>query len=190
MRVAPCVRQRLLDDAVGGEIDARRQRHNLALQDEPDVRTCVARSVDELGKLFETRLGRTVGLASYVLAQNSQQTAGLGERIARGRRDRLESSTSVGRQLRRGQASGLALDGDHREVMRNDVVQLARNPRPLLHRGLLAHAFRHRLLRCVERGDYLRALASGLGEEYRGDHEQERPNARRTRLAAPAGSTA
>ena len=71
-RVPPCVRQRLLDDAVGGEIDACRQRDDLALQDEPDVPAGVARRVDQLGEPVETRLRRAVGLAADVLAQDSR----------------------------------------------------------------------------------------------------------------------
>ena len=62
-RVPPRVRQRLLDDAVGGEVDSCRQRDDLALQDQPDVRAGVARSVDQLGELVETGLRRPVGLA-------------------------------------------------------------------------------------------------------------------------------
>ena len=183
-RVAPRVRQRLLDDPIRGEVDPRGQRHDLALQDEADVRAGVARRVDELGELVETRLRRTLGVAVDVLAQNAEQPARLGERVARGRGDRLEATASVGRQLRRREPCRLALDGDHRQVMRDDVVQLARDRGSFLHRRLLADALLHRRLRLVERGHRLRPLAIRLAGEHGGDDEQERPDARQVHSAA------
>ena len=129
----------------------------------------------------EPRLRRAVGLAADVLAQHAEQPARLGQRVARRRRDRLEAAASVGGELGRRQPRRLALDRDHREMVRDDVVQLARDAGALLHRGLLAHALGHRLLRRVERGDRLRALARRLADEHRRGDEQERPDAREAR---------
>ena len=114
--------------------------HDLALQDEADVRAGVARRVDQLRELVEARLRRALGVAVDVLAQDAEQPACLGERVARGRGDRLEAAARVGRELRRREPCRLALDGDHRQVVRDDVVQLARDRGPLLHRRLLADA--------------------------------------------------
>ena len=98
--------------------------------------------------------------------------------------DRLEAAARVGGELRRREPRGLALDGDHRQVVRHDVVQLARDPRSLLHRGLLAHALCHRLLRRVELGDHLRALARRLCQEHCSCNEEKWRHACRVSVTA------
>jgi hypothetical protein len=177
-RVPTSICQRLLDDAIRGEIDARRQGNDLSLQDQPDVGTGVARRVDQVVQPVEARLRRALGLARDVLAQHSEQAPGLGQRLAGRHRDRLEAAARVGGQLGRGEPCGLALDGDHRQVVGHDVVQLARDAGPLFHRRLLAHALGHRELRRVELRDDLGALARRLADEHRGCHEQKRAAAR------------
>ena len=62
-------------------------------------------------------------------------------------------AAGVVRELGRREPRRLALHRDHREMVRDDVVQLAGDAGALLHRGLLADALGHRLLRRVERGD-------------------------------------
>ena len=69
---------------------------DLALEDEPDARAGVARSVHELRELVETWLRRTFGVAVDVLSQNPEQPACLGESVARGRSDRLEAPAGIG----------------------------------------------------------------------------------------------
>ena len=56
-RVAAGVGQRLLDDPVRGEVDARGQQDRLPLHDQADPRAGVARGVHELRQLVEPRLG-------------------------------------------------------------------------------------------------------------------------------------
>ena len=93
-----------------------------------DVRAGISRRVDDLRAARDPAAG-ALGVALDVLAQNSEQPARLGERVARGRSDRLEAAASVGGQLRRREPGRLALHGDHRQVMRDDVVELARDRR-------------------------------------------------------------
>ena len=64
------------------------------------------------------------------------------------------------------QAGRLGLDGDHRHVVRDDVVQLAGDARPLLHQRLVA-------LRLVALGDRLAALPARVPDRERGDDHHE-----------------
>ena len=96
--VASCVRQRLLDDAVGGQIDTQGQAGDLALPDQADVRSGRLRLVDQVVELAESGLRCSVGLASGVLAKDSEQPAGLGECLPRRGGDRLEAVAGVRRR--------------------------------------------------------------------------------------------
>jgi hypothetical protein len=182
--VPPGVRQRLLDDAVRRQVDPGRQRNHLPLQDQPNVRTRVAGGVDELVQTVESRLRHALGFTVDVLAQHAEQAARLGQRLAGGLSDRLEAAARVGRELRGGEPRGLGLNRDYRQVVGDDVVQLTRDPRTLLHRRLTPDALCHRLLCGVELGHDLGALARRLADEHRGDDQHQRGAARQADAAA------
>ena len=125
------------------------------------------RPVDQVVELVEPGLRCSVGLAAVVVAQDSQQPARLGERLPRGGGNRLEAAAGVRGKLRRGQPCSLALDRDHRQMMRDDVMQLAGDAGALLHHRPCANALRHRLLGRVEGCDRLAALAHRLADDER-----------------------
>ena len=156
----------------------------LPLHDQADPRAGVAGGVDELRQLVEPRLRRAVGLAGDVLAQHAEQSPRLRERVAGRHGDRLEPAAGVRREPWRRQSRGLALHRDHGEVVGDDVVQLAGDPGALLHRGLLALAHRHPLLRRGERVDDLRPPPRRLADDHRSDDEEEGHHAREPRGSA------
>ena len=75
------------------------------------------------------RLGCRVLLG--VLAEHAEQAAHLGQPRPGGVADRGEPLCARGGQPRRGQPAGLRLHRDHRDVVRDHVVQLAGDPGPL-----------------------------------------------------------
>ncbi len=76
-----------------------------------------------------------------------------------------------------GQPRGLALDRDHGQVVRHDVVQFAGDAGPFLHHRAGGDALRHRFLGRVERGYCDAALANGFADDECGDDEEERNDA-------------
>ena len=97
--VASRVRQRLLDDAVGGQIDAQREAGDRPFAYEADRcsgRLCL---LDQVVELVESGLRCPVGSACGVLAQDSEQPAGLGQRLPCGGCDRLEPAGRVRGEL-------------------------------------------------------------------------------------------
>jgi hypothetical protein len=89
------VRQRLLHDAVGGEVDAGRQRPPLALDGEVDVQAGRADLLDQRIEAREARLRReqVLGLS---LAQDAEQEAQLAERLAARSLDQRERLLGLG----------------------------------------------------------------------------------------------
>src|SRR6202042_1220591 len=81
LRVPARVRQRLLDDAVGGQLDARVKRGHGTGDDEADARPRgVACLLEEVIELPQAGLGLPVGdTAPGVLAQDAEQPPHLGE---------------------------------------------------------------------------------------------------------------
>jgi hypothetical protein len=144
----PRVGQRLLHDAVGGQLDAGVERRGRPGDDQPGPRhRGLPRGVDQLAELGEPRLrlparprppqprlsrhGRGVGDVRRVLAEHAEQPPHLGQPGPRGVADLKESPRPGLRQPRRGQPPGLRLYRDHRDVVRDHVMQLAGDPRPL-----------------------------------------------------------
>ena len=114
------VGQRLLDDAERGELQPGRQRlGGRTVDGELDLQAGGADMVDEVLDLAQARLGRHLGVAR-VLAQDAEQAAHLGQRMAAGPRDVGHRGLGAVRRLadRVGRAVG---KGDHhREVVRDD----------------------------------------------------------------------
>ena len=79
--VLESVRQRLLHDPVGGQLDCRRQRSRRALDLERDLEAGRANLVDEAVELVEAGLGLVFGR----VLEDPEHAAEVGERGARSR---------------------------------------------------------------------------------------------------------
>ena len=115
------VRQRLLHDPVGGQVDARRQLAALALDRQLDRKPRVAHLRDERLELSERRLRRERDVL-VVGAQHAQQPPHLGQRRRAGRLDCVERLVALG--ARRAVTRAARLEHDHADRVRDDVVQL------------------------------------------------------------------
>ena len=126
------------------QVDACRQRRHLR-------RSSVSRTgspggagrLDELVHARETGLRITRDLGVRVLAEDAEQPAHLGQRIPRRLPDGLELRAALLGQALDREARALGLDGDRRDVVRDDVVQVARDAGALLHRGLVLQRADH-----------------------------------------------
>ena len=185
--VAPGIRQRLLDDPVRGQVDAQREPPDIPAPRDADIGSRRPRLVDQIVEVAEPGLGRPVGLAAGVFAKHAEQPAGLGERLARRRGDRFEPAAGVARELGRGQPRSLALDRDHRQVVRDDVVQLPGDARTLFHHRSRANALRHRLLRRIELRNREPPLPDRLADHERREEQQQRDGGREARPAPSNG---
>ena len=76
------VRQRLLHDPVGGQVDALRQRPRLALDGQLDADAGGAGALEQLVELAEPRLRRELGRVVLAAAQQLQRAVHLGHRLA------------------------------------------------------------------------------------------------------------
>ena len=124
------VRQRLLDDPVRRQLDPDRQLAPLALDAELDRKAGLAHLRDERRQVVEPRLRRE--RVGRVAAQHPDQAAHLGQRAAADLLDRLEHLARRPPLAVEHAPLGARLDDHHRDVVRDHVVQLARDPRPLL----------------------------------------------------------
>jgi hypothetical protein len=172
-RVPPCVGQRLLDDAVGGQLDPGVEGGGRAAQDEPGAgRRGVPGHVDELVELSQAGLGLPDGRVRVgVFTQHAEQPPHLGQRGPRGVANGQQPLRPGRGHARGGQPGRLGLHGDHRDVVRDHVVQLASDPGPLAARQVLGQAARDGLAG--------RALLGGLSPGPLGDPGQGRGRAQR-----------
>ena len=132
------VRQRLLDDAIRRQVDAGRQRHRLALRSQLDPKAARAGLLHELAHVAQPRLRRQrcVGVRP---AQDAKRAAHLVERVAPRALDRLQRFARALGVAVEHRPRALRLRHHPADAVRDDVVQLARDPRPLLaDRGALA----------------------------------------------------
>ena len=83
------VRERLLHDAVGGDVDARRQRRSVALDPQLDGQTGLAHMLNQPVEVAQARLRRERELL-VAAAQDAEQPAHLNERLPPRRLDRAE----------------------------------------------------------------------------------------------------
>ena len=128
------VGERLLDDPVGGQLDARIDWWTLALHRQLDREAGGAHLLDQATETLEAghRLARRV-VGGRVLrvawrAQDPEHPAHVGQRLAAGPVDGLERRASAFRSpIERGQ-SRTGLDDDHADVMGHDVMQLPGDP--------------------------------------------------------------
>ena len=139
------VRQRLLDDPVGRELDPDGQSARLAGDVQLDRKPRFAHLRHEGREVVEARLRRerVVG----VRAEHPDQAAHLGEGAAADLLDRLEHLARRAVVLAEDAPFRARLDDHHRHVVRDHVVELAGDPRALLDhrlaRGEVALALGH-----------------------------------------------
>ena len=154
------VGERLLHDPVGGQVDALGERARLALDGELDADARGARALEQLRQLAEPRLRRERGGLLLVAAQQLQRAVHLGHRLA------AEVGDPVGRLahalVARGGPERLRLHDDQRDVVRDHVVELLRDPQPLVGDGALAL------------GDGVGAARPDVEADGAADHAQER----------------
>ena len=128
------VRERFLDDAIGGHLERAGQRPRLPLDRELDRQPALPGLGDELGQLGEIRLRRQlVGLIGA--AEEAEQPVQLEHGLAAGVLDRAEHLLGLGGLLRHDAPRRAGLHAHHADVVGDDVVQLARDPHPLLEHG-------------------------------------------------------
>ena len=132
-RVLERVRERLLDDPVGGDLEARVERALVALDHELHGETGGPELVQQLVEAVEP--GRRV--RGLLLAQDPEHPAHVGQREAPGGRDRLEGRPGLVRALVDDAQRAARLDHDHAHVVRDHVVQLAGDPLALVADGAL-----------------------------------------------------
>ena len=134
------VAQRLLHDAVGGQVYAFRQCQGVPAEGDGDRHATAARRVEQGVQIGQSRLRRGVLAAG---AQHAQHAAQLGQAGQRARPDLTEALHQLRRRIGGLVGRRLGLDRDHRHVVGDHVVQLAGDPGPLFNDGLsrVAHEF-------------------------------------------------
>src|SRR5262249_34552805 len=131
--VSDRVRQRLLDDAICRHVGAGPEWTWSPFDDELHVQSGRADVVEQLLEACETRLWHERVRVS-VGAEHPEETPHLLERCSPGALDRRERRVRR-RVLREVETFGAGLDDDDAERVRDDVVELAGDPRPLLGDG-------------------------------------------------------
>ena len=135
VRVLERVRQRLLHDPVGGEIDRRRQRPRRSLDSSATVEAGRAHLLDERVEPRRARAAARTRASSCRIPSTRRRSASAERaassiaRIGSRARARLHLEDVVG---------GGRLHDDHAQRVRDDVVQLARDARLLLGGGAAA----------------------------------------------------
>src|SRR5436190_19995338 len=124
--VLPRVRQRLLHDAIGREVDPGRETHRLALDVQVDRKTRLRYLSYEGLELAEPRL-RSEDRLVIVDAQHSHEPAHLGQGLAAGSLDGVEGLTGVAGLAALGASPGSSLNDDQADRVGDDLVQVARD---------------------------------------------------------------
>lgn len=155
------VREGLLDRPVGDHVAGGRQPRDPALVANGDDEARAGEVVDQVGQLLEPGLRDQRCLV--VGAQDGQQVAYVPEDPARGALDREECRAGgVALGVQTGQGNG-GVQADQRDLVRDDVVQVAGDAEPLL-----AHAPRRlRLsgrLRVIGPGHDLRDVGAPVAD--------------------------
>ena len=123
------VRERLLHDAVPRELQPRRHVDRLALDGQRRVEPGLAGAAHEIADAAKRR--RAVERVGVVAVHGPGQVAELGERLAAGVRDEARRLAGGVRVALEDAPGGARLHDDRGEVVRQHVVQLACDARPL-----------------------------------------------------------
>lgn len=129
--VAQDVREALLEDTVGGQVEAGRQCPALPGYVELDGQAGVAHVLDQRADLVHARLWSEGG-AVLAGPQQAEHAAHLAERLARGLFGRQQLRRVGWAVMAKAAAHGPRLHRDHADRVGDDVVQFARDPRALL----------------------------------------------------------
>jgi hypothetical protein len=124
------VRERLLDDTKGGDVERLRQLARIALDSQGHGQARGTDAVHEPVELCETGLWRQPRRIVR-LAQHTEQRPHLVDRLTSGARDRLECIPHVRLRALEHALGSACLHDHHRHVVGDDVVQLARDPSAL-----------------------------------------------------------
>jgi hypothetical protein len=123
------VRERLLHDAVPGELQARRHVGRLALDAERRIEPGLPGAAHEVADAGDG--GRAVERVGVVAVHGPGEIAQLRERLAAGVGDEARGLARGVRVALQDAPGGARLHDDRGEVVRQHVVQLARDARPL-----------------------------------------------------------
>ena len=123
-----CVGESLLDDAVGGKVEAGGQRALGAVHDEVDGKPGIAVVLDQRPDVLERRPRLELPVRRHhVPAQDTEQTPHLRERLPSRLLDPQQRLFRALGALVEQQACGPRLDGHHADRVGDDIVQLARD---------------------------------------------------------------
>src|SRR2546422_2488914 len=125
------VGERLLDDPVGRQVDARREVARLAGNIEADFNAGRRRARNDTLELGQSGRWRS-RLRAIALTQQAERRAQLLECFLAGLVDRDESAPGLVRIAIEQVSPDTGLDADHRDPMGQDIVQLARDSNALL----------------------------------------------------------
>jgi hypothetical protein len=131
-RVLERVRETLLDDPVRGQADPFGDVGGRTFLDQLYLEPGRAHALDEFAEAVEARLGNHHRL---VVSDDAEQAPQLVQRAAARFLDSPDRLTRALRIRVEDLAGGCRLHDHHAHVVRDDVVQLARDPRALLGRG-------------------------------------------------------
>src|SRR5439155_21880061 len=121
------VRQRLLDDPVGREVEAGRKRLRLTLHPQLRLDSGGTRLLKEPSEIGEPWLRRERGIA-VALAQATEQPPHLDQRAPRSVLDRFHGSAGELRVDRERALGCVGLDRDHTDAVSDLHVELAGDP--------------------------------------------------------------
>ncbi len=170
------VGQRLLHDAVGGELERGRERALVAGHEQLDLEAALSGLADQLRQLCKVGLRREiVGLLRT--AEKAEQAVELEDGLAARVLDRAQHLHRLLRPALQHAAGGAGLDTHHADVVRDDVVQLPRDSHALLEHSPPRVLVALSLELCGLRGELFLALserAHGQAEQQReGDQDGE-----------------
>ena len=131
------VGEALLDDAVGGEVDPRRELQPLSLEAQGHRQSRLLDLRDQLVEMLQPRLGRKSGMAFGAGRHQAQHTPHLGQRLPADLLDRQQRLALAALLLPEQPPHARRLHHHHRDGVRDHVVQLAGDPRALVGRRLL-----------------------------------------------------
>ena len=134
VRVPERVRQALLHDPVGGEVERTRERGRLAVDAQPHGQARPADLREQGVEAVEAGLGDELELVA-VAAHGPEESAHLGERCAPGLLDALERVAVLCERGGKLVPHGADLEHHHAHRVGDDVVELARDARALLRDG-------------------------------------------------------
>ena len=135
-RVLDRVGQPLLDEPVGGEVDARRQRLGRPLDPELDGQPELARVRDQPVQVLEARLGCERGRLLRA-PEHADHAPHLGERLAAGLLDDEQGLALLLLVRLEEPPRRRRLDGHHADAVADDVVELPRDAAALVGDGEL-----------------------------------------------------